>query len=121
MVIVVGAIGLWFYVRPAYKRHRETQAIAQARSFLAKGDYRNASLSARQALRMNSLDLEACQIMADLAERSRSPYVLDWRRRIVDAAPTVENKLLLASSALRCRPHPIPWRQTRWKKSKVPL
>ena len=108
VVVVAGVLGLWFYARPAYKRHRETQAVAQAKSYLAKGDYRNASLSARQALRMNPLDLEACRIMADLAERSRSPYVLDWRRRIVEAAPTVENKLLLASSALRAQAPPYP-------------
>jgi predicted Zn-dependent protease len=108
VVVVAGVLGLWFYARPAYKRHRETQAVEQARSYLAKGDYPNASLSARQALRLNPLDLEACRIMADLAERSRSPYVLDWRRRIVEAAPTVENKLLLASSALRAQAPPYP-------------
>jgi len=108
VVVVAGVLGLWFYARPAYKQHRETQAVEQARSYLAKGDYRNASLSARQALRINPLDLEACRIMADLAERSRSPYLLDWRRRIVEAAPTVENKLLLASSALRAQAPPYP-------------
>ena len=108
VLVVLGLLGLWFFARPAYKRHRETQALAQAKSYLAKGDYRNASLSARQALRMNPFDLEACRIMADLAERSRSPYVLDWRRRIVEAAPTVENKLLLASCALRAQAPPYP-------------
>ena len=99
---------LWFFGLPAYRRHRETQAMEQARSYLAKADYRNASLSARQALRANPLNLEACRIMADLAERSRSPYLLDWQRRIVEAAPTVENKLQLASSALRAQAPPYP-------------
>ena len=107
-VVAIACLGLWFFARPVYKRHRETQAVAQAKDYLAKGDYRNASLSARQALRMNPFDLEACRIMADLAERSRSPYVLDWRRRIVEAAPTVENKLLLASCALRAQAPPYP-------------
>jgi tetratricopeptide (TPR) repeat protein len=108
VVVVAGVLGLWFYARPAYKRHREVLAVERARNYLAKGDYRNASLSARQALQINPLDLEACQIMADLAERSRSPYVLDWRRRTVEVAPTVENKLLLASSALRAQTAPYP-------------
>lgn len=107
-VVAVACVGLWFFVRPAYKRHRETQAIAQARSYIARGDYRNASLSARQALRINPLDLEACRIMADLAERSRSPAVLDWRQRIVEVAPTIDNKLLLAASALRAQAPPYP-------------
>src|ERR1017187_8583829 len=105
-VLAVACFGLWFFVRPAYKRHRETQAMAQARSFMAKGDYRNASLSARQAWRFNPRNLEACRIMADLGERSHSPAVLDWRLRIVEVAPTTENKLLLASSALRTQAPP---------------
>ena len=106
--VVAGVLGLWFFARPAYKRNRETRAVEQASSYLAKGDYRNASLSARQALRIDPLDLEACRIMADLAERSRSPAALDWRRRIVEAAPTVENKLLLISSAMRAQAPPYP-------------
>jgi tetratricopeptide (TPR) repeat protein len=106
--VVIGLLGLWFYGRPAYKRHRETQAVEQAKSCLARGDYRGASLSARQALRLNPNDVEACRIVASLAERARSPYALDWRRRAVDLAPTVENKLMLASSALRVQAPPYP-------------
>ena len=108
IAVVIALLCLWFFGRPAYRRHRETRAIEQARSYLAKADYRNVSLSARQALRVNPLNLEACRIMADLAERSRSPYLLDWQRRIVEAAPTVENKLRLASSALRTQAPPYP-------------
>ena len=101
-------LGLWFYARPAYQRHRETRAIALARGYLAKGDYQNASLSARQALRVNPSNLEACRMMTDLAEQSHSPCVLDWRRRIVDLAPTVDNRLKLASTALRSQGPPYP-------------
>jgi tetratricopeptide (TPR) repeat protein len=108
VAVTVALLGLWFWGRPAYKRHRETGAVEQAKSYLARGDYRNASLSARQALRVNPNNLEACRIVAGLAERARSPYVLDWRRRIVDLAPTVENKLMLASSALRAQGPPYP-------------
>ncbi len=108
VVVVAGVLGLWFYVRPLYRHHRETTAVEQAKSYLARGDFRNASLSACQALRLNPSDLEACRIMDDLAERSRSPYVLDWRRRVAETAPTLENKLLLASSALRAQPPPYP-------------
>ena len=108
VVVAVACLGLWFYARPAYKRHREARAVEQANGYLVKGDYRNASLSARQALRVNPNSLEACRIMAGLAERSRSPYVLDWRRRIVELAPTVENKLRLASTALWSQGPPYP-------------
>ena len=108
VLVVFGILGLWFYVHPAYKQHRETRALAQAKSYLAKGDYRNASLSARKTLGVNPRNLEACRIMAELAERSRSPAVLDWRRRMVELAPTVQNKLMLASSTLRSEDPPYP-------------
>ena len=108
VLVVFGILGLWFYVHPAYKQHRETRALAQAKSYLAKGDYRNASLSARKTLGVNPRNLESCRIMAELAERSRSPAVLDWRRRMVELAPTVQNKLMLASSTLRSEDPPYP-------------
>jgi predicted Zn-dependent protease len=108
LIIALGCLGLWFYVRPAYRHHRETRALEQARQCLAQGDYRRASLNARRTLQVNPRNLEACRIMADLAERSRSPYVLDWRRRIVELSPTIPNKLMLASTALRSQSPPYP-------------
>lgn len=108
VIVVLGLLGLWFYARPVYKQHREARALAQAKSYLAKGDYRNASLSARKTMGVNPRNLEACRIMAELAERSRSPAVLDWRRRMVELAPTVQNKLMLASSTLRSEDPPYP-------------
>ena len=108
VMVAVGCLALWLWGRPAYRRHQETRAVDQANKYLAKGDFRNASLSARRALQVNPLNLEACRIMANLAERSRSPYVLDWWRRIVEAAPTVQNKLMLASAALRSQGPPYP-------------
>ena len=108
LIIALGCLGLWFYGRPAYRRYQETRALEQARKCLAKGDYRNASLGARRALQVNPINLEACRIMADLAERSRSPYVLDWWRHIVELSPTIQNKLMLASIALRFQAPPCP-------------
>src|SRR5438132_902106 len=108
LLLIAGAASLWFLGRPAYRRHKETRFIEQARQYLAKGDPRNASLSARQAYQINPHNLAACQIMAELAEKSRSPHLLDWRRRIAELAPTLENKLLLASAALRVQAPPCP-------------
>src|SRR6266545_4916786 len=81
VLVILGSLGLWFYGRPAYKHYQETRSIEQARKFMARGDYRNASLSARQTLQVNPRNLDACRIIAELAEMSRSPHVLDWRRR----------------------------------------
>jgi Tfp pilus assembly protein PilF len=106
VLVFLGLLGLWFYARPAYNQHRETRAVGQAKSYLAKGDYRNAALSARQALQVNPRNLEACRMMAELADRSHSPEALDWRRRIVELAPTVQNKLMFASIALRSQGPP---------------
>ncbi|MGD0258840.1 MAG: hypothetical protein ABSD29_03350 [Verrucomicrobiota bacterium] len=108
LIIALGCLGLWFYGRPAYRHYRETRALEQARKCLVQGDYRSVSLNARQTLRVNPRNLEACRIMADLAERSRSPFLLDWRRRIVELSPTIQNKLMLASTALRSQSPPYP-------------
>ena len=108
IILIIGAPGLWFYGRPAYHRHKEARSLEQAKKYMASGDYRNASLSARQTVQLNPRNLEACRIIADLAEKSRSPDVLDWRRRIATLAPTIENKLILASTELRVQGPPYP-------------
>jgi len=106
LVLVAGALALWVWGRPAYRHYKEKRALAQAKAFMARADYRDASVSARTVLLLNSNNLEACVIMADLAELSRSPAVLDWRRRIANLAPTLTNRLLLASTCLRVQSKP---------------
>ncbi len=108
IIVIIGAPGLWFYGRPAYHRHKEARSLEQAKKFMASGDYRNASLSARQTFQLNPRNLDACRIIAELGEKSRSPDVLDWRRRIAALAPTIENKLRLASTELRVQGPPYP-------------
>ena len=108
VVVIAVAISLWCYGCPAYKRHQETRFLEQARKFMAKRDYRNASLSARQTLQVNPGNLEACRIVAEVAETFRSALALDWRRRIVELAPTIENKIKLAATALHLQNPPCP-------------
>ena len=76
-VLLIMALAIWFCGRPAYKHFKEARGLRQARQFMAAGDYRNASLSARQALEIAPNSLEACSMMADLAEKVRSPNALD--------------------------------------------
>jgi len=99
LVLLLGLLGFWFYGRPAYRQYQENRAARQARSFMEK-DYRNASLSARQALQRNAHNVEACRVSAELADLSHSPSALDWRRRVAEAEPTVQNRLVLASTAM---------------------
>lgn len=98
---------LWVVGRPAYRRHKEHRAVAQAEQFLAQGEHRKASLSARQAVQLNPRNLEACRIMARLAEISGVPQALDWSKQVVAISPTIENRLALARVALRFEPPPL--------------
>jgi Flp pilus assembly protein TadD len=106
LLLLAGA-GIW-WGRPAYRNWKQRRLLAQAQTFLAKGDFRNASLSARQVLSLNPSNLVACQLMAGWAEKAGSPALLDWRRRIAEVSPTPENRLLLASTALRFQRPPYP-------------
>jgi Flp pilus assembly protein TadD len=106
LLLLAGA-GIW-WGRPAYRNWKQRRLLAQAQTFLAKGDLRNASLSARQVLSLNPSNLVACQLMAGWAEKAGSPALLDWRRRIAEVSPSPENRLLLASTALRFQRPPYP-------------
>jgi thioredoxin-like negative regulator of GroEL len=106
LLMVGGAVALWVYGRPAYHHYKEKRTLAEAKAFMAKADYREASLSARTALMLNSNNLDACFVMAELSEMAHSPALLDWRRRIADLAPNLTNRLLLASTCLRVQGKP---------------
>src|SRR5262245_42285741 len=105
-VLLLIVTGFWIIGRPAYRRSQESRALRQAVNFLQQGDLRYASLSARRALTINPRNLEACEVMAKLAELGSSPQMLDWRRRIVELSPTLENRLSLAATALRVEASP---------------
>jgi hypothetical protein len=101
LVVIAALVGGAFYGRPAYRHYKEARGLRQAAEFLAAGDLENASVSARQVLQLNPKSVEACRIMADLAERYQSPTVIDWWHRVAELAPTMGNRLKLASCALR--------------------
>jgi len=106
LLLLLVALG-WFG-RTAYRHFKERHEQAQAQAFLARGDLRSAMLSARQTLLLNPTNLPACRVMAALADLGHSPAVLDWQQRIVQNEPTIENKLQLASAALRYQNPPFP-------------
>jgi Flp pilus assembly protein TadD len=91
-----------------YRHYREERGQAESQAFLARGDYRNAALSARKTLALNPNNVPACRVMAELADRSNSPLALDWMRRVVQNEPTVENKFILASAGLKYQKPPFP-------------
>jgi Flp pilus assembly protein TadD len=108
VVLVAAIIAAWIYGRPAYRHYKENRAVNQAQAFMSRGDYNNASVSAREALILNSNNLAACELMADLSDKSRSPQTPEWRRRIADLSPTLSNRLTYASACLRFQTKPYP-------------
>jgi predicted Zn-dependent protease len=100
VILAFAVIGGWFYGRPAYRQYKEKRFLYQARQFMAENDYKSASLSIRQALLLKRTNLEALRMRANLAQISHSPLVVDCWRDIVEAEPTIENKLRLASAAV---------------------
>jgi tetratricopeptide (TPR) repeat protein len=85
----------------AFRHYRESLALRQAQEFAAKGDFRNASLSARRLLRLNPANIEGCRLMGQLAEAMDPRETLEWYQRIAALQPSIENKLELAAKALR--------------------
>ncbi|HEX3988332.1 MAG TPA: hypothetical protein VHZ30_02800 [Verrucomicrobiae bacterium] len=108
VMLVAAIIAAWVYGRPAYRHYKENRAVNQAQAFMSRGDYNNASVSAREALILNSNNIAACELMADLSDKSRSPQTLEWRRRIADLSPTLPNRLTYASACLRFQNKPYP-------------
>jgi predicted Zn-dependent protease len=105
---VAAAAVVWFTARPAYHHYRELHSLEQAKVFFSRGDWSKASLCARRALALNPRSLGACRIMARLAELAGAPRVLDWRRRVAELSPAIEDQLALAATALRVQARPFP-------------
>ncbi|HSA01221.1 MAG TPA: hypothetical protein P5055_10840, partial [Candidatus Paceibacterota bacterium] len=103
IVICVFAVCGYFGYR-GYIKWRQVQLVKQARVFLEKSDSRNAYLCLQRAIQANPFDIEACRLMAELAEASRSPAALMWRSRVVELSPSsVSDRLDLAKVALVMR------------------
>ncbi len=107
LLSVLTGLGLWLG-RPAYRAHKEQRFARQASAALAKNELRPALLNAQQALVLNSNNLAACRVMADLADASRSSHAMLWRRRVAELQPSFENRLTFAACALRYEQPPFP-------------
>src|SRR5436853_2915397 len=87
-----------------YKSARQTRLVKQAREYLKKSDPRKAALVLQRALRYNPRDVEACRLMAQLAEATRSRAALVWRSRAVELSPgSADDRLALARTAMTFR------------------
>ncbi len=106
-ILILLLAAVWA-ARPAYHRFKETRALRQAHAFLKSGNLRDAFFSLRLALTLNSTNAEAMSLMADILSDVNSPNALALRQRAAELAPTEENKLLLASTAVQFERPPFP-------------
>jgi predicted Zn-dependent protease len=87
-----------------YVTWRKRHLSRQAQDFFAQRDYPSAALVARHVLQLDPKNAAACRIMAEMAELAGKSETLSWREQVVALEPAVaENKIALASSALRFR------------------
>ena len=108
MVVAVALAGTFRVGLRHYRHYKEIHWQKESQAFLARGDYHNADLSAKQALMLNPNNLPACRVMAILNDRNHLPLTLEWLLRIVINDPTVENKLSLATAGLNYQKPPYP-------------
>ena len=108
MLVALALAGSTRFVLYQYRCHQENRAEAAARQFIARGDYHNASLSARLALRLNPHNVSAGRTMAEVADHFHSPATLVWLQRVEQDEPTVANQLILASAGLNYQKPPFP-------------
>ena len=95
-VLLAGYVGL-----RAYRSWKQTHLLSLARQFAAKDDLRNAVLSLGEVLRANPRNIDACRLMAAMAETNNSPETVLWRSRVLELAPnSVEDRLALVRAAI---------------------
>jgi Flp pilus assembly protein TadD len=84
-----------------YRLGKNHHLMSLAHQFLAKSDVRNAVLCAEQVLRSDPRNHDAVQMMAELAEASRSPSAFLWLSRLVELDPgSLDNRIALSRVAI---------------------
>jgi Tfp pilus assembly protein PilF len=87
-----------------YKSWKRGHLVSMARIYLANSELKKAYLSLQGALRSDPHNVDACRLMAILAEAEGSPAVIIWRSRVVELAPkSTEDRLALARTAMALR------------------
>ena len=98
MLLVAGGI----LGHRSFRNWQQRRLVAQGNAFLNEGDYKHASLNARRLLQINPESVEACRIMARLAEKAGLRSALEWRRRVMElGAATPADLIALARDGVR--------------------
>ena len=101
VVMVVVALAGWAG-RKAYLRATMHRLLSEAGQYLEKQDLKDASLCLQQALSVNSADVTANKLMADMLEEAGSPAALGWSIRTAQLQTNnVEYRFAWAQTALK--------------------
>jgi Flp pilus assembly protein TadD len=91
-----------------YTRWQERHYLHQAHLAQEKNDLRWAALAARRAFAWRPDSVDACRVLADVAERQNAEEAIDWRQRAVELAPdSLPDLVWLAEAALRFGRQPL--------------
>lgn len=104
VILGLGLLGGVYASYRGYMSDRQARLVNAAREYLAQPDPHKALHCLQLALRHNNGDVEACRLMAQLAEIERSPAALLWRSRVVELNPgSTDDRLALAQTAMMAR------------------
>ncbi|HST30192.1 MAG TPA: hypothetical protein VLK27_05075 [Chthoniobacterales bacterium] len=106
LFFILGGVILLVFVcwggHDLYVRWQEKRLVRGAMTSLQQNDLHSASLAARTVLQLKPTSIGAARLMAEIAERASDRSALDWRRKVVTAAPqSVADILLLARCAVQ--------------------
>lgn len=106
VAILVAAIPAGYYVArhhawPAYKEWRVERLARMTRDFMAAGDYDNALLTVRQALRDNQRSLPLWELAAAAAKAKNKPDAIYYQMNVVRLDKSLPNRLELIKLALQ--------------------
>lgn len=105
LLLLVAVPGGYFAAReyglPAYREWREARLARMTEQFMASGDYDNALLTARQALRRNQRSRVHWQLAAAAAKAKGTPEVVYYQRNVAQLDKSLASQLELIRLALQ--------------------
>ncbi|HYP15801.1 MAG TPA: hypothetical protein VEQ65_01210 [Opitutus sp.] len=97
VLLLVALPGGYYVARhhgwPAYKSWREAKLARMTEGFMAAGDYDNALLTARQALRDNQRSLAHWKLAAAAAKAKNSPEAIYYQQNVLRIDKTLASRL----------------------------
>jgi Flp pilus assembly protein TadD len=82
LILAVIAVTFYFGLRE-FRHWSRIKLNTEARAFFEKGDFCSASLTARQAIRLDPKNAAMCRLMAQIADAVDSPEAIPWWSRVV--------------------------------------